>query len=58
MGVLDDKYDISPYVRFLANIFCALIVVYFGANIPFITNPFGGILFLDKLGIPILANLN
>jgi UDP-GlcNAc:undecaprenyl-phosphate GlcNAc-1-phosphate transferase len=58
IGILDDKYDISPYIRFLANIICAVIVVYFGANIPFITNPFGGILFLDKLNLPFLTNLN
>jgi UDP-GlcNAc:undecaprenyl-phosphate GlcNAc-1-phosphate transferase len=58
VGILDDKYDISPYIRFFTNILCALIVVYFGANIPFITNPFGGILFLDKLGLPFLTNIN
>ena len=28
IGVLDDKYDISPYSRFLVNIFSAIIVVY------------------------------
>lgn len=54
VGVLDDKYDISPYLRFLVNIFCAIFVVYFGANIAFITNPLGGILFLDKLQIPFI----
>lgn len=54
VGVLDDKYDISPYVRFLVNIVCAMFVVYFGANIPFITNPLGGILYLSELSIPFL----
>ena len=58
VGILDDKYDISPYIRFLVNIFCAIFVVYFGANIPFITNPFGGILFLNKLALPFLQGVN
>ncbi|MCL4415397.1 MAG: undecaprenyl/decaprenyl-phosphate alpha-N-acetylglucosaminyl 1-phosphate transferase [Actinobacteria bacterium] len=54
VGVLDDKFDISPYVRFIINIIAAIIVVVAGANIPFITNPFGGILFLNSLKIPFL----
>lgn len=54
VGVLDDKFDISPYVRFIINIIAAIIVVVGGANIPFITNPFGGILFLNALKIPFL----
>lgn len=57
IGVLDDKYDISPYVRFIVNIISALIVVWAGINIPFITNPFGGILFLNSFHIPFLNNL-
>jgi UDP-GlcNAc:undecaprenyl-phosphate GlcNAc-1-phosphate transferase len=52
LGVLDDKYDLSPYLRFGINIGCAVFVVAMGANIPFITNPFGGILYLNNLQIP------
>lgn len=52
VGILDDKYDISPYVRFLINILTAMFVVYFGASIPFITNPLGGILYLNNFQIP------
>lgn len=55
VGILDDKFDISPYIRFLINILCAVAIVYFGANIPFITNPFGGILFLNKISVPFLG---
>jgi UDP-GlcNAc:undecaprenyl-phosphate GlcNAc-1-phosphate transferase len=44
IGLLDDKYDISPYLRFAGNIICALIVVILGIQVPFITNPLGGIL--------------
>jgi len=52
VGVLDDKYDVSPYKRFFVNILVAGFVVFMGANIPFITNPFGGILFLNKISLP------
>src|SRR3972149_9157660 len=37
IGVLDDKYDLSPYARFLGNFICAAIVVFSGVEIPFIT---------------------
>ncbi len=58
IGVLDDKYDISPYVRFIGNIVVALIVVKAGVTIPFITNPLGGILYLNSIILPfnILGN--
>jgi len=51
VGLLDDKYDLSPYLRFFTNIFAALIVVGCGIGVPYITNPFGGILRLDDLRI-------
>lgn len=44
VGILDDKYDLSPYLRFLTNIILASVVVFSGVSIPFITNPLGGIL--------------
>ncbi|MCL5970433.1 MAG: undecaprenyl/decaprenyl-phosphate alpha-N-acetylglucosaminyl 1-phosphate transferase [Patescibacteria group bacterium] len=53
VGILDDKFDISPYIRFSINIFCALIIVGFGISIPFVTNPMGGILHLDAIGLPL-----
>lgn len=49
IGVIDDKFDISPYLRFLTNIIVALIIIGSGIGIGFITNPFGGILKLDSL---------
>lgn len=52
IGILDDKYDLSPYLRFGVNIVTAVFVVFMGANIPFITNPFGGILYLNSFQIP------
>lgn len=47
VGLLDDKYDLSPYLRFLMNIVIASFVVFAGIKLPFITNPLGGILFFD-----------
>ena len=54
IGVADDKYDISPYIRFVGNIIVALIVVLgAGITVPFITNPFGGILYLNSFVLPL-----
>ena len=49
IGTLDDKYDISRYIRFGMNFLCAGIVVASGIGIPFITNPFGGIIHFDLI---------
>lgn len=44
VGLLDDKYDISPYIRFLTNVlFAGMVVFAAGVHIPFVTNPLGGI---------------
>lgn len=59
-GVLDDKFDLSPYLRFFINILCAVIIVDKGVSIPFITNPLGGILHLDTIALtlPFLQNIS
>jgi len=54
-GLLDDKYDLSSYLRFGINIICALIVVASGITIPFITHPLGGILQLQHIYITFLG---
>ena len=51
-GVLDDKFDLSPYIRLPINILCAVIVVASGISIPFITNPLGGIFYLNSIVLP------
>ena len=53
VGVLDDKYDLSPYLRFGTNIICAVIIVAAGISVNFITNPAGGILYLNEFRLPI-----
>jgi UDP-GlcNAc:undecaprenyl-phosphate GlcNAc-1-phosphate transferase len=53
-GILDDKYDLSPYIRFGINLITAGIAVYAGVTIPFITNPLGGILHFTNFQFSIL----
>ncbi|HWA52263.1 MAG TPA: MraY family glycosyltransferase [Patescibacteria group bacterium] len=44
MGLLDDKYNLNPYLRLIIQFICAAIVVFSGTTINFITNPGGGII--------------
>lgn len=46
-GLLDDIYQISPYVRLLANALAGLIIINSGIGIKYLTNPFGGIINLE-----------
>ena len=43
-GLLDDKYDLNPYVRFTSQVISASIVIYFGLQISYINNPSGGVI--------------
>ncbi len=51
VGLIDDKYDLSPYLRFGTNIVAAGIAVLGGLGIPFITNPFDTLIRLDQFKI-------
>lgn len=52
VGLLDDRKDVNPYVRFGTNAIAALIMVLAGAGIPYVTNPLtGGVIHLDTLRI-------
>ena len=48
IGIIDDLFDISPYLRLGTNTLSALIIIAGGIGIAFITNPLGGILHLDQ----------
>jgi len=48
IGLLDDYFDLSPYWRFIGNILISAIVIGFGLGIPYISNPFGGVIRLDQ----------
>lgn len=51
IGVLDDYLDLSPYSRFIGNLIISIIVISFGLGIPYISNPFGGIIQLDHFQV-------
>ncbi len=51
VGLLDDKRDLSSFVKLLAQILAAGVVVASGIGISFITSPLGGILRLDTIRI-------
>ncbi len=53
LGLLDDYYDISPYLRFIVNLLISGLAIGFGLGIPYISNPLGGIIRLDTWQIPI-----
>ncbi len=53
IGLLDDYADMSPRLRFIANILISALVIGFGLGIPFISNPFGGVIHLDTWKIPL-----
>ena len=55
VGLLDDKYDLSPYLRFASNIAAATIVVLQGVQLNFITNPLGGTLNFAELPLGFFA---
>jgi len=42
LGILDDKYDLNPYLRLVGCLIAAGITVFSGVKIFFITNPLGG----------------
>jgi UDP-GlcNAc:undecaprenyl-phosphate GlcNAc-1-phosphate transferase len=52
LGLLDDKFEISASLKFGGQIIGALILIYYGVKINFITNPFGGFIYLGIYTIP------
>lgn len=49
VGLFDDAYDLSPYLRFFLNIAAVSTVILFGLGTPYINNPFGDIVRLDTI---------
>ncbi len=48
VGLIDDRRDVNPYLRFFTNALAAAVVVAAGAGIPYVTNPItGGVILLD-----------
>ncbi|HKL75966.1 MAG TPA: MraY family glycosyltransferase [Halanaerobiales bacterium] len=53
VGFVDDLYDISPFLKLVFQILAAVVLLFFGVQIEFITNPLGGMFFLGSWGIPL-----
>ncbi len=49
VGLFDDAYDLSPYLRFFLNIVAVSTVIGFGLGTPYINNPFGDLVRLDTI---------
>lgn len=47
IGFLDDKYKISALLRLFISASCVLLVIFGGVGLEKITNPLGGVLYLD-----------
>ncbi len=48
MGLLDDLFDTSPIGRLIASFIIVGFVILCGIGVPYITNPFGGVIHLDQ----------
>lgn len=48
-GALDDRYNLKPRYQLMFPAAAALVVIAFGIGIPYITNPFGGLIHLDTI---------
>lgn len=48
MGILDDKFDLNPYLRLLLGIIAAALPIAAGIGIAYISNPGGGIIDLSQ----------
>lgn len=53
VGLLDDIYQLSPWVKLAGQIVASTIAIYFGVQIHFVNNPFDGILSLGYFSIPL-----
>ncbi len=53
LGIIDDIYELAPWIKLLGQIIAAGILISFGIKIEFITNPFGGMIYLGYWGIPL-----
>ncbi len=49
IGIFDDYFDISPYLRLVLSVLVVVFTILFGLGIPYVSNPFGGVIHLDTL---------
>ena len=53
IGIIDDLKPLTPKVKLLGQILAAGVLVLFGIQIEWITNPFGDMFYLQYLSVPI-----
>src|SRR5699024_2372586 len=53
VGLIDDIYDLTPILKLLGQVIAALVVVYYGVTIDFISLPIGPTIHFGILGVPI-----
>src|SRR5699024_8687013 len=53
VGLIDDIYDLTPIIKLLGQVIAALVVVYYGVTIDFISLLIGPTIHFGILGIPI-----
>jgi UDP-GlcNAc:undecaprenyl-phosphate GlcNAc-1-phosphate transferase len=53
VGFLDDVYQLSPLVKLAGQVAAAMVAIGFGILVEFMTNPFGGLIGLGYLSIPL-----
>ncbi|MFH1207400.1 MAG: MraY family glycosyltransferase [Patescibacteria group bacterium] len=54
-GYLDDRYHITPFKQIVWPVLASLAVVAVGIGVTYITNPFGGVVYLDKINWTIFS---
>lgn len=52
LGLVDDRYDVSPKLRLILTFAIIGLVILFGLGIPYLSNPFGGVIQLDQYSWP------
>ena len=53
VGVLDDRFELSAGLKFAGQFFSVLVYVLWGPRIEFMSNPFGEMLYLGRLSLPV-----
>lgn len=53
VGVVDDVFDLRPWQKLIGQVAAALVLIWFGGKIEFLTNPFGGMIYLSYYSIPL-----
>ena len=53
LGVADDMRGLSAWTKLIAQIIIASVVVFFGIEITFVSNPFNGLFLLGAIGAPL-----